>query len=463
MTDTRDPPNEKLLLLVVALGTILAPLNSTMIAVALPDLTREFHVGFEQTSWLIVSYLVAMAVVQPIAGRLGDQYNRCWIVLGALIGFLGASVVAVLAPSFPALVGFRIGQALCGALAIPNAAALVREWVPSARIGSAFGLVGAATGFAAGLGPPLGGVLVGLGGWRAIFLVNVPVVALAVLIGWATLPRSSRRAAGSSFDLAGAVLLFGWLGSIALIPSSMKGAGPGVPAFLLGGIAAVALIVFIWQETRAGQPVVHLDLFRERAFSAAAAGVSFGNLAMYSTLLTIPQFVTLVLGRPDAEAGAVLAAMSLPMAVLAPFAGYLADRWGRRPVALIGGLLSVLGFAPLLWIGPSWSPLLLVPPLGVAGCGLALQSPAIQAAALEAAPVQRAGVASGVFSTSRYLGSITGSAVLAALLGTGGQPSSAGLAAVFVMVVAAAVVAAAVAALLPRPAETPSPSIIAST
>ena len=454
---SREAPSERVLLLVVALGTILAPLNSTMIAVALPDLTREFHVGIEQTSWLVVSYLIAMAVIQPIAGRLGDQSNRRWIFLGALVGFLTMSVAAVFAPTFPFLVGLRIGQALCGALAIPNGVALVREWVPSARSGSAFGLIGAATGLAAGLGPPLGGAVVGLGGWRGIFLVNVPVVLLAFVIGWLTLPNSSRRATRSGFDLVGAVLLFAWLGSLALIPSSLKGSVGGVPRYALASFAAVAVVLFVWRETHVDQPVVHLDLFRVRAFAAAAAGVSFGNLAMYSTLLTIPQFVTLVLRRPDAEAGVVLAALSAPMAVLAPFTGLLADRWGRRPVAFAGGIVTVLGLGPLLWIGPSWSSWLLVAPLAAAGCGLALQSPAIQAAALEAAPVHQAGVASGVFSTSRYLGSITGSAVLAALLGAGAQPSASGLTAVFVMVVAAAVVAAGAAAMLPKATVKPSP------
>src|SRR5207247_11146082 len=131
------------------------------------------------SDWLIVGYLIAMAVVQPIAGRLGDLYGRRSIFLWSLTGFLGISLAAGFAPSFPLLVALRISQALCGALAIPTGTAMVREWIPVARLGTSLGLVGTAICLAAGLGPPLGGVIVGLGGWRAIFLASVPIVAIA--------------------------------------------------------------------------------------------------------------------------------------------------------------------------------------------------------------------------------------------------------------------------------------------
>lgn len=444
---------EQSLLAVVALGTVLAPLNSTMIAVALPNLGAEFSVGVQSTGWLIISYLIAMAVVQPIAGRLGDMLNRRQLFLSALIGFLITSLAATAAPSFPALVALRIAQGICGALAIPNGTAMVREFVPSGRLGTAFGLVGAAAGLAAGLGPPLGGLLVGTWGWRAIFFANVPVVALALALGWFTLPESRRRRTEAGFDLIGAFLLFLWLSGLALLPSSLRGSGSGLPLPLLAGVTVLSLLAFIRYELRLAQPVVQLKLFQERAFAAAAVGIATGNLAMYATLLTVPEFLTQVHHRSAAEAGLILAALSVPMAALAPFAGRLADRWGRRPVAVLGSGLALIALAPLLLLNAGWPAWLLAVPLALAGSGLALQTPAIQAAAIEAAPVHQAGVASGVYSTSRYLGSIVGSAALATLLGTSAEPSGSGLFAVFAMVVTAALMATLAAAALPgRPA-----------
>lgn len=438
------------LLVVVALGTILAPLNSTMIAVALPSIGQEFGIAVARASWLIIAYLIAMAVVQPIAGRLGDLYGRRPLFLGALAGFLVFSLAAGFASSFTLLVALRIIQAVCAALAIPNGTAMVRASVPSARIGAALGTIGAATGLAAGLGPPLGGVIVGVGGWRAIFLVNVPIVAVALVLGWFSLPRlRSRAPASGAFDLAGASLLLLWLGALALAAASIRTRIVGLSPASLAAITVLALAAFIWREARVEQPVVHLELFRVRAFAAAAVAVGFGNFAMYTTLLTVPQYLTEMLHRPPTEVGAILAALSVPQVVLGPLAGRLADQRGRRPVALVGSVTTLLALTPLLWIGPTWPSWFLIGPLVAAGCGLALLTPSIQAAALEGTPIHQAGVASGVYSTVRYLGSISGSALLAALLGGGVQTSTGGLVAVFAAIVAAAAAAVVGASLLP--------------
>ncbi|HEX5414557.1 MAG TPA: MFS transporter, partial [Chloroflexota bacterium] len=435
-----QPVKSRGLLLVIALGTILAPLNSTMIAVALPGIATDLGIGVGESTWLVVSYLIVMAVMQPIAGTLGDRYGRRQLFLGALVGFLVTSVAAAAATSFPVLVILRLAQATCGALEIPNGAALVREYVPEARRGAAYGLIGAAVGVAAGFGPPLGGGLVALGGWRMIFAVNVPVVALAILVGVLALPahRGAARPAGRAFDFLGAVLLAGWLTTFALGASAKGGTVLGVPVGGYGLATVVLLVAFIGRELRVAAPVVQLALFREPAFAGAAAVIALGNLAMYSTLLTVPQFLTLVDHRGSAEVGIVLAALSVPLAALAPFGGHWADRWGRRPIVIVGCALTFAAFLPLLWLGPGWSSLLLAAPLAVAGCGLALQTPAVQALAIEAAPLKQAGMASGVFSTSRYLGSITGTALLAAFLGGGAVPSAAGFSAVFLIVVLAA-------------------------
>jgi EmrB/QacA subfamily drug resistance transporter len=435
---------ERPLLLVVALGTMLAPLNSTMIAVALPSLAAEFGVGIGSSGWLVVGYLIAMAAVQPIGGGLGDTYGRRRVFLGALVAFLAVSAVAVFAPTFEALIALRLGQALCGALAIPNGAALLREWVPAERRGAAYGLIGAAAGVAAGLGPPLAGLLIGLGGWRAIFVASLPLAIASLVIGWAVLPQVALLRPPARFDLTGAALLAAWLTGLALTASSVRAPVVGLPITVLALATVGLLAAFYWREIRTDRPVVQLRLFQKPTFAAAAVVIALGNLAMYSTLLTVPQFLSLVERRSSSEIGLVLAALSVPMVVLAPFAGRLADKRGRRAVALTGSVLTAAALTPLLWLGPTWPPWLLAVPLALAGCGLALQGPAVQAAAIESAPLRHAGMASGVFSTSRYLGSIVGSALLAALLAAGASGTSA----VFMMVEVAALGALVAAALM---------------
>lgn len=430
--------NATALIVLVALATTLAPLNSTMIAVALPGIAADFRIGVGASNWLVVTYLIAMAVVQPIAGSLGDSYGRRRIILLALVGFLIASVAALFAPSFTALVVFRLGQAVAGAFALPNGAALVREHLPEERRGSTYGLIGGAAGLAAGLGPPLGGLLVGLGGWRAIFALNIPIALATLALGVVVLPAAIRRAEVGRLDVLGVLLLTGWLGCFALFSSSLRGGGAGIPPSVLA-LGTVGLLVgFVFWELRAAHPVVRLDLFRVPTFSAAAAAVALSNLAMYSTLLMLPQFLTLVDRRSSTEIGLILAALSVPMAALSPFGGRLADGLGRRQVALVGSALALVAFVPILWLGTGWASYALMIPLALAGCGLGLQSPAVQAAAIEAAPLDRAGVASGVFSTSRYLGSIVGTAALGVLLGGSDGPVGPGLLGAAVMVVVAA-------------------------
>ena len=434
---------ERLLVVITALGTMLAPLNSTMIAVALPDISRALGVGPGEAGWLVTSYLIAMAVTQPIAGSLGDLFGRRRIFLGALGGFALASIGAALASNLPALVAFRTGQAIAGAMAIPNGMALIREWIPGERLGTAFGGVGAAVALAAGVGLPLGGLLVEFAGWRAIFWVNIPLIVVVLPFAWSAFPdrrpgisRQGRMALSAQrFDFARAVLLAGALTALALAASTLRNGDAAVAIGL--GTAAIALgALLVRNERRVQQPIVGSGL------GAASLTIALGNLALYSLLLVMPQFLTSIQRWSSAEAGLVLAALSMPLIALSPVGGHLADRWGRRRLAFVGGALVAGGLAPFLGLDASWSVGLTGTLLALIGSGLALQTPAIQAAAVEAMPESQAGQASGVFSASRYFGGIAGSVAVAAALGSNQAATALSdrrLFALFVMIEAAAI------------------------
>ncbi len=374
------------MLFAVALGTILAPLNSTMIAVAVAPIADDLGDSVSSVGWLVTAYLIVIGGLQPFAGRLGDRLGRRRLFLLGLAGFGAASLGAALAPSLPVLIAFRVLQAVGGALSFPNGAALIRFAVPAERRGAAFGIVWGAATAAAAVGPTLGGLIIGAAGWRAMFYVSVPIVVAAMALAVRLLPRSEPQAAPAA------------------------------------GLAAMAV------------------LFRVRSFAAANAGIALSNLAMYTTLLASPILLEKGYGWSTTEAGLGLTALSAPSAVLSPIGGRLADRYGRRLPTVAGLLLAGAALLPLALGADSPVPLLVC--LAVSGVGFGLAFASLQTAAIESVPAHDAGAASGLFATSRYAGGIVGSLALGAIL----QSSDAGVSGfqgVAVVIVAAAFLSAA--------------------
>ncbi|MBI2502036.1 MAG: MFS transporter [Candidatus Latescibacteria bacterium] len=424
------------MLVTVALATMLAPLNSTMIAVALPRLMEEFGADLATSGWLVTSYLIAMACLQPVAGKLGDRLGRRLPILGGLVYFALASLAAAFATSLSWLLFFRVQQAIAGAIALPNGAALVREVVPAARRAARFGLVGAAVGLAAAAGPPLGGLLVEVAGWRAIFYVNLILVVPALLIGWRALPARPAGPSASGFDLGGAALLLAVLAGTAGLLTQGHHLGTLLLQSLGGAGLVVLALFFFWHELRHPDPVLQPRLFQHRTFAAANAAIALSNLAMYSTLLAVPILLAGQEGWSSARIGLVLTSMSATMVICSPLGGRLSDRWGRRWPTVAGLALLTVGLLLLGLAGRGPVLPVLVGGLGVAGIGLGLSSAGMQSAAVEAVPKNEAGVASGLFSTSRYLGSIVGSSVLPLLYHP--EAGVEGFAPVLLMVVGAA-------------------------
>jgi MFS family permease len=381
-----EPSAERAVVATVALGVLLAPLNSTMIAVALPRIADSFDASTSTVGWLVTGYLLVLIAGQAPAGRLGDVVGRRPAMLGGLAAFLLASVGASFAPSLPALIAFRLAQAAGVAIVVPNGFGLLRNVVPSGRRGRQFGVVGAAISSAAALGPVIGGGLIAADGWRAIFYVNLPVVAAALLLTWRFVPAERSR-----------------------------------------------------RDAHDPTPLLGLGFFRRKAFSAAWCGSALSNLAFYSTLIATPILLTRTRGWSSAEIGFALAALSAPSVLLAPVGGRLADRLGRRLPALAGNALLALSALPLA-LDPKLDPVALLVCLAGMGASVGLATAALQTTAVEAVPRDDAGSAAGLFATGRYAGSIVGTLVLASLLS--GRHGAGGFYGVFAMIAAAALLSA---------------------
>lgn len=413
-----------------------------MIAVALPGIVNDLGASFASATWLVTAYLVVMASVQPLAGKIGDGIGRRKLILSSLVLFIVVSTGAALAPNIWVLLAFRVGQALTISVVLSNSFAILRQVVPAGRRGKTFGIVEAATGLSAASGPLVGGLLITVADWRAIFFVNIPVVLLTLVLAWRSLPRDSRRGNWREFDYGGAFLLPATLVSVAVF-FLLLARGGGPVQYVPVGVGAIALSALLLRLQLAhSDPVIQPRFFKVRGFAAPSLGVGTSNLAMYSLLLIIPIMLAARGGYSPFEIGLILTSLTVGTALLSPVGGRMADRFGRRKPAVAGlAITAVATLIPALsGSGIGLVPLILA--LGIVGLGLGLSNAGMRTSALESVPARDAGSGAGTYSTSRYFGSIVGSALLAGLIGID-RSDTGGIDIVFVVVAAAAFAALA--------------------
>jgi MFS family permease len=269
-------------------------------------------------------------------------------------------------------------------------------------------------------------------------------------LAWRVVPRRTGLVPSTAFDWLGAVLLAAVLGGAAALVVE----GRHAPAALAAGIPLLVVVAvgFVWLELRHPDPVFQPRFFAIRGFAAANGGVATSNLAFYTVLLATPILLTRHLQWSSLQIGVALALLSAPMVVFSPVGGRLADRLGRRPPAVAGCALLAAGLLPLA-LAPGLGPSTLLPCLCLMGAGVGLSAAGLQASAIEALAPEQAGVAAGLFSTSRYVGSFAGSIALARLLDR--SHGLAGFHAVFLIALCAATVSVLVTLALPsqRPPE----------
>jgi EmrB/QacA subfamily drug resistance transporter len=425
----------------VASGAILVPLNSTMLAVALPDVMGEFGLGANAVSSLVTLYLGAVAVAVPVGGAIGDRYgHRRAFVTGVLL-FAAASALAVVAPSFELLEAARVVQAVAGALIATSAAALVRETSPRDRQGEAFGLYDLLVSTSAAVGPFIGGLLVGAFGWRSLFLLAVPLgVVAAAAVGLALRPSGpepTHPRGRPAIDVTGLALL-----GLTIVAFLVALRASGEPLGIAAAVAVLPLaVLFVALELRAERPAVDPRLLMQLPFAAAALGVLGSTVILHGSFILVPLAVEELLGESATTSGIVLLGLAGIGAALAPFGGRLSDRRGRRVVVAAGALISAVGLAALGLPAGAASAASIAILLGVVGFGNGLTSPR-QAAAMETVARDRLGMAAGTYYTARYLGGVIGASLAGAILGARVtvQGVSTGFAVLAVVGVAVAVV-----------------------
>lgn len=399
----------------VALAAMLTPLNSTMIAVGLPSIRSHFDVGVGEMTLLISVYLVAVAAMQPVSGRLGDAFGSIRMMMAGLVLLIAISAVSALATNLPMLILMRGLQGAATALVLPNGIAVLRKRTPSARLGTVLGMNGAALSIAAATGPVIGGALLLAGDWRLLFLVNVPLSVVAIAFLLRLSPDDGQGRSTLQIDLPSLGALVAVFASAVLIGSATRLENP---AFLIVGGALLPLTMLAyWLRSRWGGSIVQFHFFRERNFRAAASSQGVTNLVMYSFLVSLPLYLVDLRGVSDQVVSLVLFSLMAAMITLSPIGGALTDRVGRRPLLLGGGAAIVAATATLTLLFDNPPLAAIIGPLVGVGIGLGISGAARSSAALEAWPRDVAGSVSGTFSMMRYAGAIVGAAIIAALLG----------------------------------------------
>jgi EmrB/QacA subfamily drug resistance transporter len=401
---------------VLALGTIMATLDISVVNIALPTLSRDFGVPLTTIEWVVLAYVLTITGLLLALGRLADRYGRRRVYGIGLVLFTLASALCAAAQGPHALIAARTLQGLGAAMMTANSAALLVVSFPAAERGRALGAFGATAGVGLALGPPLGGALVQYLSWRWIFIINLPLGLLALGLLRRRVPADPPRVSRAGLHLMGAAL---WCASLALFMFALS-RGP-VRGWGVAGVgpwfavAAALLVGFLIAERRASDPLLPLaDL--KGPLGIAVTLTLLGNLVSIAVGFHLPLYLEEVLSFDAGRSGRWVAILPLMALLLAPIAGRWSDRWGARPLSVIGFVVTASGLAMLAGVGVRPHPIHLIGGMMLVGVGQGLFAVPNARALLSAVPPERLGLASGLQGTMRNLGISGGAALTAALL-----------------------------------------------
>jgi EmrB/QacA subfamily drug resistance transporter len=410
-------------LITLCLGFFMILLDTTIVNIAIPDMSTHLNASLDQILWVINAYVLVFAVLLITAGRLGDLYGPKLLFILGLAVFTLASAACGLAQDPHQLIGARIAQGVGGALLTPQTLSVITVIFPPERRGAAFGIWGAVAGVATIAGPTLGGYLVTDWGWEWIFFVNVPIgaatIALAAVVMPNLRPRRRHRLDWTGTLLATAGLFLVTYGLIEGEPHDWGRVwGPvTVPEVIGAGILTLAAFMYQQYATRAREPLLPFAVFGDRNFSLmswVSAAIAFGMLGLFLPLVI---FLQSVLGLSALQAGFAIAPMSVMAMLIAPAAGRFSDKLGGKWILFAGLSLFSAGMGLVVALAKvdahQWH---FLPGLIVAGVGLGCTFAPLQTVAMRNVQTQMAGAASGFINTTRQLGAVVGSAAVGALL-----------------------------------------------
>ncbi|WP_433257749.1 MFS transporter [Streptosporangium sp. CA-135522] len=409
-------PSVRWALVGLSLSMLLSSLGTSIANVGLPTLTQAFTASFQEVQWVVLAYLLAITTLIVSVGRLGDITGRRRLLLAGILLFTGASVLCGVAPTLWMLIAARAAQGLGAAIMMALTMAFAGETAPRKKVGSVMGLLGTMSAIGTALGPSLGGVLISGLGWRAIFLVNVPLGILTLFLAHRHLsvdhrgPKSDR----ARFDNLGTVLLAVTLAAYALAMTIGHGRfGPLNIALLLVALLGVGL--FVLAEAKTASPLIRLVMFSDQVLSASLAMSALVSTVMMATLVVGPFYLSRALGLDAAPVGLVMSVGPLVAALTSVPAGRIVDRLGAQRMTIAGLVAAAAGCLVLCVMPARLGVTGYIAPIVAITAGYALFQTANNTTVMADIRPDQRGVISGMLNLSRNLGLITGASVMGAV------------------------------------------------
>ena len=399
----------------IAAGVFLATIDGSIVNIALPILQQDLSASFAAVEWVVLGYLLVIVTLMLVVGRLGDMFGRKWIYLSGFVIFTIGSALCGLSNTIEMLIAFRILQGIGAAMLMALGTAIVTDAFPPSERGRALGLSGLMVSIGAVSGPTLGGLILGTLTWHVIFFVNIPIGIIGILMGARFIPSKS-GGRGETFDFPGAACLFSMLLCFLLALTLGQQLGfASLPILTLFTVSALALALFIHRERTTRHPLIDFSLFTNKLFTVNLITGFITFVSSAGVVLLMPFFLEYVLHLQPQQSGLLLVTVPISMGIMAPISGVLSDRFGTRPLTVIGLALLLAGYIAVSTLTADVGPLgyiLRFLPIGL-GMGT-FQSPN-NSAIMGSAPRGRLGVASGLLSLTRSIGQTTGIALMGAI------------------------------------------------
>jgi MFS family permease len=400
----------------LSLSMLLSSLGTSIANVALPALAEAFDASFQQVQWIVIAYLLAITSLTVGVGRLGDIIGHRALLLAGIALFTVASVVCGIAPTLWLLIAARAVQGLGAAVMMALTIAFVGETVPKARTGSAMGLLGTMSAIGTASGPSLSGILISAFGWRAVFLVAVPLGLLAFGLACRGLPAGRRIADDdrAGFDHIGTLLLALTLAAYALAMTTGRGEFGALNIGLLA-VAAAGAALFVATEARAASPLIRFGMLRDPNLGANLVTSMLVATVVMTTFVVGPFYLSRGLGLDAALVGAVMSIGPVISALTGVLAGRIVDRFGAPSIVIAGLIEMAIGALALCVLPANFGTAAYIAGIAILTPGYQLFQAANNTAVMMNASADQRGVVSGLLSLSRNLGFITGASVMGAV------------------------------------------------
>ena len=422
------------------IGTLIGTMGNSMVSIALPSFMDFFGVPLTSVVWSITLYTLTFSVLIPVFGSLSTVIGYKRMFISGMTLVIAGSIGCVLAPGFLFFLIARIVTGIGIATVLPTIMGIISNYFPPESQGQAIGAWAFVNSLGHAIGPSLGGLLLGIFNWHAIFWINVPLAILSIILAYRVIPGDKITGNARSFDWQGAAAM------TALVFSAMIGLTQTVKygiqsggTFFLWAIAAASLLFILLYERKKARPFVDLKLFSKKNYISSIIPISLQAFTQFGLLVSLPIFLIDMHNIEKQVAGLIVMSMTLMMALTSPVAGRLTDRWNSRPVCRIGTILVGAGailmyfmnvetLNPLIWV-------IFLANLAVFGTGFGLIQSSSTAASIQASTKENSGAATGFFHMIRFISASLGSTVTGLLLESSAHAGTSGFYRSFLMII----------------------------